>query len=129
MPGEYTSLLRFAAHRIGDTACFDVRPYRRRVLRGRDHLLAACRSIARHTVWEWNSLCSEFYFRCACCGLYLGRDGVRKDHILPIVYEGASDGIHNLQPLCQPCNSAKRDRDCFNWVWFRRDVDPDFFAY
>ena len=69
----------------------------------RSQRLAAARQIATHTPAEWErlkDLCGNVCVRC-------GFDGpLVKDHIQPI-YQGGSDGIDNLQPLCRPCNSSK----------------------
>lgn len=69
----------------------------------RSERLAAARKIATHTAAEWErmkELCGNTCVRC-------GADGqLVKDHIKPI-YQGGSDGIENLQPLCKPCNSSK----------------------
>ena len=42
---------------------------------------------------------------CAYCGC----KATVVDHILP-VSKGGGNEAENLQPLCQPCNSAKRDK-------------------
>lgn len=69
----------------------------------RSERLAAARKLATHTAAEWErmkELCGNTCVRC-------GADGqLVKDHIKPI-YQGGSDGIENLQPLCKPCNSSK----------------------
>jgi 5-methylcytosine-specific restriction endonuclease McrA len=69
-----------------------------------------------HTKAEWEALKDEFQHRCVQCGCE-GRH-LDKDHIVP-VYQGGSDGLDNIQPLCAPCNAGKGP-DRFNWVEHRR---------
>jgi uncharacterized protein YdaU (DUF1376 family) len=77
--------------------------------------LAAARAIAKHTAAEWNALNDACGNACVRCGAA----GVVKDHITPI-YQGGSDGIENLQPLCTRCNSSKgpenKDFRPSNWA-------------
>ncbi len=69
----------------------------------RSERLAAARKIASHSARDWEVLkeiCGNICVRC-------GTDGALvKDHIKPI-YQGGSDGIDNIQPLCKTCNSSK----------------------
>lgn len=60
-----------------------------------------------HTEAEWEALKVQFGGRCLFCGRT--NRPLTKDHVLPIT-QGGTDGIDNLQPLCQPCNSAKGAR-------------------
>jgi endonuclease I len=78
--------------------------------------LAAARAKGTHTVEQWHAVLEQYNFRCVQCGC---RPEPRpcKDHILPI-YQGGSDGIENLQPLCRQCNSSKGS-DAFNWAEYR----------
>lgn len=55
---------------------------------------------------------------CACCGKQLsfsnyGAFGRRAawevDHRVPLSH-GGSENLRNLQPMCIPCNRAKRDQ-------------------
>lgn len=48
---------------------------------------------------------------CANCG---AKDNITVDHILPIS-RGGRHSIGNLQPLCKPCNSSKKDRLMVEW--------------
>ena len=59
-----------------------------------------------------------YWYRCKNCGNWCGRAGrehanipdhlkMEVDHIVPWS-RGGSDNIHNLQPLCKPCNRAKK---------------------
>ncbi len=62
------------------------------------------RSLGTHTNTEWLSLvrfCGSKCLRCGC-----DNQRLTKDHIVP-VYQGGSDSIDNLQPLCRPCNQSK----------------------
>ena len=79
--------------------------------------LAAARSKGSHTEALWLGLVAAFGCRCVMCGNGLLAGEVRKDHIVPI-YQGGSDGIENIQPLCQACNSSKGP-DNFNWAEYR----------
>jgi 5-methylcytosine-specific restriction endonuclease McrA len=65
--------------------------------------IARARRKGTHTPKEWNELRDRIGC-CVCCGA----TGVRlsKDHIVAISV-GGCDCIHNLQPLCDPCNSRK----------------------
>lgn len=58
-----------------------------------------------------------YWYRCAHCGKWCGRPGRERanipdhermevDHIQSW-YNGGSDKIWNLQPLCKPCNRSK----------------------
>jgi 5-methylcytosine-specific restriction endonuclease McrA len=58
------------------------------------------------TVSEWKSLCRKFHNRCLCCGK---RRKLTPDHVIPVSKLGSSN-IDNIQPLCGPCNSRKKDR-------------------
>ncbi|MET4289232.1 uncharacterized protein YdaU (DUF1376 family) [Bradyrhizobium sp. LA8.1] len=69
----------------------------------RSQRLAAARAIATHTKEQWSALLDFCGRNCVKCG---SEGEMVKDHIKPI-YQGGSDGIENLQPLCRSCNSAK----------------------
>ena len=68
----------------------------------RSERLAEARKKATHTKNEWECL-KSFFSCCPRCG---GDGEPVKDHIVPI-YQGGSDGIENIQPLCRKCNSQK----------------------
>lgn len=69
----------------------------------RHERLSAARAIATHTTAEWEALKHICDSRCVICD---SQGDIVKDHITPI-YQGGSDGIENLQPLCRRCNSSK----------------------
>jgi len=65
-----------------------------------------------------------FWYRCAHCGVWCGRPGGEKanipdhlkmevDHIVPFARGGSVGSLHNLQPLCKPCNRAKSSNMTF----------------
>lgn len=59
------------------------------------------------TTAEWERL-RDFYApdgRCLCCKQVRP---LTMDHVVPL-FRGGSNGIGNIQPLCQSCNSAKGD--------------------
>jgi len=56
-----------------------------------------------HTSIEWAALKEACGSKCVKCG---ADEPLTKDHIQPI-YQGGSDGLDNIQPLCKSCNSAK----------------------
>jgi uncharacterized protein YdaU (DUF1376 family) len=69
--------------------------------------LAEARRRGVHTALEWQALlriCGDVCRRCDGLGPFV------KDHIIPI-YQGGSDAIENIQPLCKRCNSSK-GADC-----------------
>jgi 5-methylcytosine-specific restriction endonuclease McrA len=73
----------------------------------RSERMAAARAKGTHTKEEWEELVNRCDNRCVRCGASPPEDyRPVKDHITP-VYQGGSDGLDNLQPLCPPCNSAK----------------------
>jgi 5-methylcytosine-specific restriction endonuclease McrA len=59
------------------------------------------------TTEEWHTILNFYDHRCLCCG----RTDVKLtiDHVLPI-FLGGKHTIDNVQPLCGPCNSSKRDK-------------------
>lgn len=73
----------------------------------RSQRLAEARKKGTHTQKEWASLVDI----CGCC-VRCGAEGVElvKDHIKPI-YQGGSDSIDNIQPLCRRCNASKGPED------------------
>jgi uncharacterized protein YdaU (DUF1376 family) len=71
------------------------------------------RELGTHTQQEWLALVHFCGSRCVRCG---STKGLVRDHIKP-VYQGGSDSIENIQPLCKPCNSSKGP-DC-------TDMRPD----
>ncbi len=59
------------------------------------------------TVEEWYAILDFYGHKCLCCG----RDDVKLtiDHVIPIFY-GGKHSADNVQPLCGPCNSRKKDK-------------------
>ena len=75
----------------------------------RSQRLAAARAIATHTADEWRALVQavgNICMKCRISAAELIGGNLCKDHIKPI-YQGGSDGIENLQPLCRECNAGK----------------------
>jgi hypothetical protein len=60
-----------------------------------------------HTTQEWEELKAFYDNRCLGCGST--ESVLTRDHVVPIT-KGGSDYIHNIQPLCTPCNSSKRQK-------------------
>lgn len=73
----------------------------------RSERLTDARKKGSHTGIEWDALVVYCGNKCVRCGT-LGK--VVKDHIIPI-YQGGSDAIGNLQPLCSHCNMSKGSDD------------------
>lgn len=69
--------------------------------------MAAARAKGQHTLEQWIALVLACGERCVRCGhQFGGTEHPEKDHITPL-YQGGSDGIENLQPLCRRCNASK----------------------
>lgn len=62
------------------------------------------RAKGTHTQAEWEYLKELTDNRCVKCGT--DEYNVERDHVLP-VYQGGSDSIENIQPLCARCNAKK----------------------
>lgn len=70
-------------------------------------------ALGTHEQWQWWRLLGFYGRQCCRCG---SKARIAKDHIRP-VSRGGSDGLDNLQPLCQGCNSRKLAR----WEDYRWD--------
>lgn len=70
----------------------------------RSERLSAARAKGTHTKQQWEKMLAFCGTACLSCG----NNDLRlvKDHVTPI-YQGGSDSISNIQPLCQTCNSKK----------------------
>lgn len=79
---------------------------KKRNRRLRRERLKRARSKGTHSDEEWNDMKEFFDHTCVNCFGESGIDYVEKDHIIPL-YQGGSDHIRNLQPLCAKCNSGK----------------------
>jgi len=64
--------------------------------------MAHARHLGRHTQAEWEELKARIG-KCVSCG---NPERLTKDHIRAVSL-GGCDCIHNLQPMCQRCNSSK----------------------
>lgn len=56
---------------------------------------------------EWDAVLDFYGHKCLCCG----RDDMKLtiDHVVPI-FQGGKHSADNVQPLCGPCNSRKKDK-------------------
>jgi 5-methylcytosine-specific restriction endonuclease McrA len=59
------------------------------------------------TVEEWNAVLDFYGYQCLCCGK--GDVKLTIDHVIPI-FQGGKYSVDNVQPLCGPCNSRKKDK-------------------
>lgn len=57
---------------------------------------------------QWTAIKAKFHFSCPACGKFEPDIKLTIDHIIPVSRDGTND-INNLQPLCGPCNSRKRN--------------------
>jgi uncharacterized protein YdaU (DUF1376 family) len=69
----------------------------------RSERMAAARAKGTHTTEQWIALRHVCGYVCVKCGASGHQD---RDHITP-VYQGGSDSIDNIQPLCARCNASK----------------------
>jgi 5-methylcytosine-specific restriction endonuclease McrA len=63
---------------------------------------------------EWKEILSFYGNKCLRCGVEGSECKLTQDHIIP-VSAGGSHWPENLQPLCQPCNSAKGARNSIDY--------------
>ncbi len=82
----------------------------------RQQRMTLARQRGTHTRQQFLDLVQEFGGRCVRCEKKFPH--LDKDHIIPI-YQGGSDALSNIQPLCAWCNSAKGP-ERFNWAEYRR---------
>jgi 5-methylcytosine-specific restriction endonuclease McrA len=82
----------------------------------RSQRLSEARELGTHTDEQWRDMLERFDFQCVRCGKRMP-GALFKDHIEPI-YQGGSDGIDNIQPLCGPCNAGK-GAESINWADYR----------
>jgi 5-methylcytosine-specific restriction endonuclease McrA len=82
----------------------------------RHNRMTAARQKGTHSKSEWDALKIEFSGRYVRCGT--DEYNVERDHIIP-VYQGGSDAISNIQPLCARCNASKGPDD-YDWKSLRR---------
>lgn len=77
------------------------------------------------TAREWEEVKQRFGNRCLCCGLSESERPLTMDHVIPIAM-GGKHVASNLQPLCKPCNSRKKDRhiDYRNIEAFHSATEP-----
>jgi 5-methylcytosine-specific restriction endonuclease McrA len=59
------------------------------------------------TAKQFKELCEQHGNRCLCCGQ---EKPLTADHVIPISHSNSSNSIENIQPLCQSCNSRKKDK-------------------
>lgn len=84
-------------------------PARNEAKKKRSERLTAARALGKHTPAEWQALLQVFSNKCVQCGCdasELEGGGLCKDHVTAI-YQGGSDAIDNIQPMCRNCNSTK----------------------
>jgi uncharacterized protein YdaU (DUF1376 family) len=88
--------------------------------RKRSERLAEARKKGRHNKGQWQALLDATGHQCVKCRA--ADCELVKDHITPI-YQGGSDAISNIQPLCVRCNSSKSADD----TDFRLSVCKDLY--
>lgn len=95
----------------------------------RSERMAVAKSKGRHTKKQWLDMLEFFEYTCVRC---LGDNGsnIEKDHIIPI-YQGGSDGLDNIQPLCSRCNCQKGP-ETIDWRpqgadWLKKEL-PEFYT-
>lgn len=72
---------------------------------------------------QWQYALDYFHGCCAVCGRQLndlfGHYKVHQDHWLPLTYEGNDNPgtvVHNIVPLCKPCNLSKKNTQPADWL-------------
>lgn len=84
------------------------REYSRNPASVRSRRMRAARKLGTHTAEEWAALQAICEHRCVRCST--DEWSLERDHITPI-YQGGSDAIGNIQPMCARCNCSK-GADC-----------------
>ena len=62
-----------------------------------------------HTREQFLDLIRLFNLVCPKCGCQFSVEDFTEDHVIPLS-KGGNNWINNIQPLCHPCNSGKKDK-------------------
>ena len=103
LPPEEVREKRSAAGRKGNAVRWPANDSQERGKELRSKRMAEARNRGTHTSEHWGALLAFCGKQCLRCG---DVNRLVKDHIIPI-YQGGSDGLENIQPLCAKCNSSK----------------------
>lgn len=61
------------------------------------------------TAREWRQLKEHYQYTCLRCKKTEPTIKLTIDHVIPLS-KGGWNAVENIQPLCKPCNSGKKDR-------------------
>jgi 5-methylcytosine-specific restriction endonuclease McrA len=64
------------------------------------------RAEGNHSIAEWEALLQQYGFRCLACGRTEPTIKLEADHVVSL-FDGGSNAITNIQPLCRSCNARK----------------------
>lgn len=81
-----------------------------------------------YTLEQWLTLCELFNWTCPSCNEHF--NSLQVDHIVPLTWEGTSNWITNIQPLCKSCNTGKsnhhatdyRNEEVKSWAYSQMEL-------
>jgi 5-methylcytosine-specific restriction endonuclease McrA len=88
-------------------------PLQAKVIKARGHArrraILEGSELGSYTAAEWEAIKDRCGRKCLRCGRHESERPLTVDHVIPLCKGGRNESS-NLQPLCGPCNSTKREK-------------------